>query len=351
MNENPEHSDGPGHAPTVEQYRKAAATVAGWRCPLLLSHARPDGDALGCLLAMQAILRHQGLTPRAAIYEPCPERYAHLPGADALPVLQGVSDPTLEGVDGVIVLDTSAWSQLEPIAEWLRAATAAKIIVDHHATRDDVGQVYLCDESASAAALLVYRWARAAEWELPLDAARAIFIGIATDTGWFRHSNTSSEALRAVADLLESGVNLDAEFQALYLNDTPAMLRARKVAVEALELFRDETISIMSVSAAALTAARATPADLEDAVQISLSVAKVRMSALLVEMPDNLVKCSFRSKGEVDVAQLAANFGGGGHRRAAGVRMTGALEDVRAKILKALGEMSVDETSVGETRS
>lgn len=325
-----------GGAPTADDFRAAAGELLRWRRPLLVSHVRPDGDALGCLLGMRAILRGLGRQAEAVLYEPCPPRYRFLDGAADLHVLGGADDPLLGAVDGVLMMDTCARAQLEPLAGWLDAARIPKIALDHHATRDEIANVYLIDVSAAAASLLVYRWARAAGWALPEEGRRALFVGLTTDTGWFRYSNTSPECLRVAADLVEQGVDLDGLYKLTYLNDSASMLRGRAAALARVELFEDDTVAVMAVSQAMLTAARATPVDLEEVINVPMSAATVEVSVLLVEMGGGVVKCGLRSKGAVDVAALAAGLGGGGHTRAAGVRMNGTLDEVRVMILRAI---------------
>jgi phosphoesterase RecJ-like protein len=123
--------------------------------------------------------------------------------------------------------------------------------------------------------------------------------------------------------------------QQLYLADPTSVLRARAAAMRDLELHEADTVALMPVTRAKLQEAKATPADLNDAVNLPMSAASIEMSVVLVEMEGGVVKCSFRSKGGVDVARLAAEFDGGGHARAAGARISGTIDDARLAILAA----------------
>jgi phosphoesterase RecJ-like protein len=322
--------------PTTDDYRAAAQLVLSWDKPLLLTHERPDGDALGCLLALADTLRRQGRQPVAALYAPAPARYAFLDGLDNLQVIATADDPGLAGVDGVVVMDTCARGQLTPVADWLAAGSVPVVALDHHRTRDLPATRYLIDPESAAAALLLHDWIRSAGWELSTAACTGLFVGIATDTGWFRYSNTSAACLRAAADLVGRGVDIDHLHQALYQSDSIAMIRARAVAQSGLTLHADDALAITSVSRAMLAEVGATPADLEDVVNLPMSAARVRVSAILVETGDGVIKCSFRGKGEVDVAALAAGFGGGGHARAAGARISGTLSEVRKQVVAAV---------------
>jgi phosphoesterase RecJ-like protein len=329
--------------PTDQDYRAAAAEVAGWRRPLLLTHERPDGDGLGSLLAMRAILRARDVSPVALVFEPIPQRYAFMPGASDLHLLSGPDDAALAQADGVLVMDTCSFSQLTPVAGFLRETAAPIVVVDHHLTRDLPAARYLLDSDAAAAALILYRWAVAAGWELALDVKSALFVGIATDTGWFRFSNTSPECLRAAADLIEQGVDLDGLHRSLYLSDPLRVLRARSIALASLELHQSERVAVMMVTRKALADAGAIPTDLEEVVNLPMSAAPVEVSMLLVERADGGTKCSLRSKGAVDVSQVAARFGGGGHARAAGARMDKTLSEARDALLAGIVFLPSDQ--------
>lgn len=324
--------------PTTPDFRSAAELVASWRRPVLLTHERPDGDALGCLLGLHAILGELGVAATPVVYEPIPERYHALPNIDRLCVLSvlcGENNP-LSTADGVVVLDTCAFSQLTPVADFLRGATVPVVAVDHHRTRDLPATRSLIDEASAAAALLVFDWARAAGWPLPPAAAELLFVGIATDTGWFRHSNTSPAALRAAADLVAGGVDLDAWYQRLYLADPARALRARAAALATLELHHNDTVAVMTVTQEALRSAGAVASDLEEVVNVPMSAGCVEVSILLTEQPDGSTKVSLRSKGKVDVAAIAAKFGGGGHTRAAGARMAKSSRVARDALIAAM---------------
>ncbi len=327
---------------TEADYVAAADAVRGWRRPLLLTHERPDGDALGSLLALQAMLRDAGLAPTAALFEPCPERYRFMLEGEDFVVLRGADDPVLTGADGVIIVDTCAFGQLTPVADWLKQTEIAKVAVDHHRTRDALADRYLLDDQASAAALLVYRWAQAAGWGISTTAQRAIFVGLATDTGWFRFNNTTPECLRVTADLLAAGVDLDGVYRALFMQDSLARLRGRSAALSTLELHAGGRIAVLGVTGDLLAEAGATPADLEETVNAPMSAADVEVSVILVEMGEGVTKCSFRSKGAVDVSAVAAGLGGGGHERAAGARVAGALDTVKAQVLDRLAQAGLE---------
>ncbi len=339
-------------------FKDAAARIASWRRPLLITHEKPDGDALGALVAMRALLQSQGIQPVALLFDSIPQRYAFIRGLEELRVLgRDLRLPDLDACDAVIVLDTCTYSQLRPIADWLRAARTPKLAVDHHATRDDLADFYLVDESAAAVCLILYDWARTQEWPIDATTAESLFIGMATDTGWFRHSNTDHRVLAAAADLTTRGVKPHQLFESLFLQESAARVRLQSVAIATMELLASDRAAVMTLTRRAIADAGATLADTEDIVNEPLRIASVIVSVLLVEQDDEVVRASFRSKpppaleplsplggegrvrgshADIDVAAFAQLFGGGGHKRAAGARISGKIQDVRRRILDGL---------------
>lgn len=351
-------------------FRDAAARLAGWRRPLLVSHIKPDGDALGALYAMRSLLETRRVAPLPLVFETLPSRYALFGQYGTIPVLgQDICEEDLAEVDGALILDTCALSQLQPIADWLRATGVPKFAVDHHVTRDELADGFLIDESAAATCLILYDWARAVGWEIPRDARDALFIGIATDTGWFRHSNTDDRVLAAAADLVTRGVVPHELFGRLYQCETPARVRLLGVALRSLELSASERLAVMTLTPSMIVDCGATPADTEDIVNEPLRIASVMVSVLLVDQGDGVIRASFRSKPpsraaaaddiyppagavpesaasrsggwelDIDVARIAGSFGGGGHARAAGARIRGLLSEVRQEIVGRLQDV------------
>ncbi len=345
----------------TRRFIEAASHVASWRRPLLVTHEKPDGDALGSLAAMRALLQSQGLQPTALLFDIIPARYELFRRFPAISILgRDLQLSDLDAFDAVIVLDTCTYTQLRPLADWLRAAPKPKLAVDHHATRDDLADFHLIDESAAATCLILYEWAIAANWPIEANTAQAMFIGMATDTGWFRHSNIDHRVLAAAADLVTRGVRPPELYEALYLRESAARVRLQCAAVATLELLAADRAAVMTLTRRAIADAGATAADTEDIVNEPLRIASVVASVLLVEDDNGEVRASFRSKPpheprasahnlvresvlapiqpDIDVAALAQTFGGGGHKRASGARITGSLDEVRGRIVDCLME-------------
>ena len=334
----------------VTVFQEAANLITAWKRPLLLSHTIPDGDALGSLTAMRLLLRSQGVEATAAVFDAISNRYAIFERFDPMPVWgKDMGESNVTDVDAVILLDTCAYSQLTPIADWLRATKLPKVAVDHHITRDVEAELYVIDESAAANCLILYEWARAVGWPIDRETAKAMFIGIAMDTGWFRHANTDGRVLAASAELVDRGANTHELFEQLYLRETHGRVRLLGAALETLELLADERLAVMVLDAEAFPRVGATYVDTEDIVNEPLRINAVVVSVLLVDRGDGLIRVSFRSKPplnhgmpDVDVAAVAQTFGGGGHRNAAGARVKGKLAEVHTSIARHLERMLTD---------
>ena len=284
---------------TIEpaQFRHAASILKAWHRPLILTHERADGDAIGSVLAMRAILRGLGSAPLTALFDRVPSPYVFLTEGDPLPIFgQGVSENDLSGVDGVVVLDTCAYGQLTPLADWLRATSLPIIAVDHHVTRDVPADTTLIDTNASAAALIVHDWARAMGWPLDPTALQALFVGIATDTGWFAFGNTDARTLEAAALLVRSGVEPHELYRRIYRSERAPKVRLLGAALETLELLDGRRVASMQLTQAVFERCRAQPPDTEGIINEPLRIGSVDVSVLFVESGDGLILRRGRSR-------------------------------------------------------
>ncbi len=337
-----------GFEMTPDDWKQAADLLVSWKRTLILTHDRPDGDALGAVAAMNQIIGALGGDAVPLLYDAVPARYCFLDHVCSYTNLRRLPPEALAArFDGVLVVDTCSWAQLEPIAPWLQASTLPRIIVDHHATRDDLRgaapqALYLIDATAASACGVLYEWAEQMRWPLDGIACEALFSGMATDTGWFRFSNTDGRTLRAAAALIDAGVRPDLMYSRLIESYSPARLRLMSQVLATLELHGGDTIAVMTVTRDMFDRAGATPSDTEDIVNEPMGVSTVAVSILLSDAADGVVRVNLRSKSPevvprtIDVAAVARTLGGGGHQRAAGVRLTGSLEEVHDRVLSAV---------------
>jgi len=327
-----------------------AAFLADKERIAVVTHARPDGDAAGSSLALVRALNRASKTRRASVwYTGGPPAWLDKLAGDApFHVLEGDKTPDIEP-DAVVVVDTGSWKQLDHLAEWVRLHSEITSVIDHHleGNPDVAPRLHIAKDSAAAVqpvcklALIVL--GLSSPRELPVSIAELIYTGLATDTGWFRHSNVSPAVFELAADLLRAGVDHPKLLATIDQGDRPSRLRVMAEALGSLELHDRERISIMSLTREAIHRAGAGASDTGGFSDLGLKIASVRVSATLTEVELSGIgpatKISFRSKagpGMVDVNEVAKTLGGGGHANASGARIGLPIEQAKPQVLAAI---------------
>jgi bifunctional oligoribonuclease and PAP phosphatase NrnA len=324
-----------------DPYRDVLDQLACKRRVLVVTHVRPDGDALGTSAAMVLGLRQKGIDSCVLLFDPLPAKYAFAFEEGKIPwfdIAKGwPADQPMQGFDALLVVDTGTWSQLPGLREHLANWSGPKLVVDHHLTQENWADMKLVVTEAAAASEIAADLLR--RWGVKFDGpiAAALYLGIATDTGWFQFSNTRPQTLRLAADLLEAGVDADRLYRAVYQNERPQRLTITSRALRSLELLAENRLAVMSLSRADFEQTGAEGGDTENLVNIPMQVATVEVCALLTEQPNGQpVRGNLRGKGTVDLAAFAQKYGGGGHARAAGLKLEMDLATARRTIADAL---------------
>lgn len=312
--------------------------IADARRIIVTTHARADGDAIGCVAAMQRLLRAQGKTAAAYLHEPLPPRYAFTSAWESAAVWpDGSAERLLGDADLLVVLDTCAAMQLGGVTDAIRRSSSPSLAVDHHVTRDAVVDEAWVDESAAACALMIARLAERGGWALDEAAATLLFMGLATDTGWFRFSNADREAFDAASRLIAAGARPSELYERLYLSEIEPRARLVGEVLRSVELAAGGRVAIIRLTGAMLARCGATRDMTEDLINEPQRLGSVNVCVMIVEPAgDEPVRVSLRSKRGIDVAALAAQWGGGGHARAAGAKITGTFEAVAADVTKTV---------------
>jgi len=300
---------------------------------LLVTHARPDGDAVGAMAALASSARAAGKSARTLLPGEMPDRWAFL-FPEARPAGAEEFAALADEADLIVVVDTCAAAQLDGLEEGLSARRGKVVVVDHHATRDDVGGVQWVDTSAAAAGVMVGELLEALDWPVTPAVAEALLTAVATDTGWFRFANTDGRCLRAAAKLMDAGVRPDELYARLHESDRPERLRLLTRALGSLALHAGGRIAAMALRRSDFAETGARAEETESFVNEALRMGCVEVAMLLVETGD-CTRVSLRSRGAVDVSQVARAFGGGGHARAAGLRATEDIDALAGKLLAA----------------
>lgn len=295
---------------------------------VIVTHERPDGDAVGSLLALSLSLRLLGKRPFPVIAGGVPARYAWLPGADSvLPSWPAVPAP-------VIAVDCADEERLAPRlpAGWAQPA----LNIDHHATNTRFGEVNLVDPSATATAEVLYDLASDLGLPIDVDIATNLLAGIVTDTIGFRTDNVTGGALRKVAELVDRGGRLPEVYERLLTVRPLGAARYWGAGLSRLQHQSDIVWTHLSLSDR--TAAGYPGDDDADLVNFMATIDEARVAVLFVEQTVGNVKVSWRTHAGIDVSRVAQQFGGGGHEPAAGATVEGRLEDVEKRVLAATAQ-------------
>lgn len=313
--------------------------------PLLMTHIRPDADGLGAQLALSDALTALGKKPRVAIASMLLPRYLFLDPERK--VIEDFKPARFADRDSVVILDTGTWNQLgdpkknpaEDFAEWLKASPLPRAVVDHHRTQDDLGcppGLHCVDVTAEATGRLAYEIIRVLGAPISPGAANHLFMALATDTGWFRHPNTTPATFALAAELTAAGANPTLLYEQLYEAATLARFRLIGVALERLQVRAGGRVAFTEIYLKDYPATRAVPGDTEDLINYPRAVEGVEVALVFIEQPGGGTKVSLRSRSRVDVSELAKKFGGGGHRLASGVRVDRPLPETRDALLAAV---------------
>jgi nanoRNase/pAp phosphatase (c-di-AMP/oligoRNAs hydrolase) len=306
---------------------------------LICTHTKPDGDAIGSMVALTKAIRNQGKRVSPLLLSEVPARYAFLV-TEAIPVLgqqlelDDLGQGSLADVDLIVLLDVNSVNQLPVFETYLRNARIPVLVIDHHATSDSLGTVEVVDAQAAATGLILFELLKFAGWTLDEGTAEALFVAAATDTGWFQFGNSDSRVYRDCAELIDAGAVPQRIYENLHHNFSYARFKLTQVMLSTLELHFDGQFALQHIRQKDFSDTGAHHDDTENLINECLRIASVQASSLLVELKDGRIRCSLRSRGGVDVSQIARQFGGGGHKMASGTFLSGPLEDAKAQIIK-----------------
>ena len=311
--------------------------IGGHRRFVLTTHIRTDADALGSELGMAGVLESLGKEVLCVNASEVPRSLRFLDPAGKVRRLgTDVSREEIEAYEVLIVLDTSAFAQLAEMGEVVRTTRLKKAVMDHHVGNDDFGAELFKNTHYEASGRLVAEAARHLGVRITPEIARPLFAALATDTGWFRFASTTGQTFRLAAELIDAGASPAALYKDLYENDALGRLRLIGRAMAKVQSEAEGRLIYTSISRDDFLAAAAEPSDSEDIINMMLAVGGTEMAVIFVEQIGGGFKISFRSRSDVDCSRVAATFGGGGHKKAAGAFIAGSLEDVQAKALDAV---------------
>jgi phosphoesterase RecJ-like protein len=294
----------------------------------MLGHVHPDADVLGTLLGLGLALESRGWTVVYGGPHPAPAILDFLPGVERYGVLE-----RLEGAfDVAVFTDCPNPDRTQDLLARAREAAGCVVNIDHHPDNRQYGHVNWIDPAASATGELVYALLVALDLTVSPSVATNLFTAIHTDTGSFRYSNVTAETFRIAAALVAAGADPARVSSALYERRGRESLPWLGQVLSRLEVSADGRVAWIALPGGMVPESFV---EAEDLVTYPRSIESVRVACLLRER-EGQVKVSLRGKGDVDVNQIAARFGGGGHRNAAGCTVAGTLEGVTQAVLASV---------------
>lgn len=321
-----------------ENYITAKELIDKAKRILVSGHLSPDGDSLGCMIALARMLCAAGKSAFATADVNALGKLTFLEGTkDIIPVrkLRGKS------FDLFIAVDCGGFDRMppevRPVAEKLPT-----ICIDHHVTNDGTfGNVQIVDPAASSAGEIVWRIAKWMEWPIDRPIAEALWVAMVTDSGRFAYDSTKPSTLRAASDLLKHDVRTSYINDLIYGTFNRKSIELKRIAWRSLHIWKNRRVAEVTLTRDDFRSVRGTKADAEDIIEIPRSVAKNEIALFFYQIPDRTkeTRCSIRTRGEWDATALAAKFGGGGHLRAAGCTIKAPLGVAKRKMRSAVRDM------------
>jgi phosphoesterase RecJ-like protein len=298
----------------------------------ILSHVRPDGDALGSQLALGLSLQAMGKDVKLWNEDGMLEKYSFLPNA----ALLTRPPESSEDVDVAIALDTATRQRLGTAADAIRSAQSW-INLDHHPSNPGYGDLVYIDPISPATGQIVFELIHSEK--MPIDRAIAdnLFAAISTDTGSFQYSNTTARTFEIAAELIRLGVDVGRMSQQLYETYPRRRIELLRELLGTMKFGAGGKLASFSLSLATAAALGAQPEDNEGLIDHIRAIEGVVVAVFFEELAEGKVRVSMRSKSEAaDVCAICQQFGGGGHKLAAGARVRGSLAEVESRVLEAI---------------
>ncbi len=294
----------------------------------ITSHVRPDGDSLGSSLGLYWLLRALDKEVEVTMRDMAPHAYQQLPGADAIRVTPAVDRP----YDAVFVIECSDIDR----PGLIDLEKQFVVNIDHHSTTALFGAINWIDSTASAVGEMIYNLCKATGVRVTKEIAECVYTALLTDTGSFHYSNTTERTFKIASELVRTGVKPAKTAEAIFGSYQWPKIELLSLVLATAK--RDETgqIAWMEQTLEMQEQTRASEEDADGFVNYPLSVGEVEATALFKECSPGVYRTSLRSKGDVNVAKVAEQFGGGGHRNAAGCTLKGNLESVERQLVPLL---------------
>lgn len=299
---------------------------------VIVGHIAPDGDSIGSVLAMGLALQRLGKEVCMLTADPIPETYNFLSGVNDFKKVTEIS----ANFDLALILDCTDLHRCGDKISLFLAKVPMIVNIDHHISNQFFGQFNYVDAKASATGEIIYKVVKELGVPLTVDIATCIYTAIVMDTGSFKYDNTSVKSHRITAKLIETGIDVSTINTRLFEEKPFVSMKLLGEALQVLKISSCRRVAWMSITREIMERTGASEQDTDGIINYPKMIAGIEVGLLFREIENNKIKIGFRSKGLIDVNQLAGQFNGGGHPRAAGAMLAGNLNEIEAKVINAV---------------
>lgn len=318
-------------------------TIASNNFFIILTHTTPDGDAFGSAIALKFLLEQ--FNKKAEIYaEPPPVQYQFLPGIELINNIESFNPHVLNPDSVLVLVDCNSISRVSYRKELkeLTSSFSLKLIIDHHIeserNRESISIKWI-EPQAAATGIMIYYLIKAMSGKITPQIATNLYTAIIVDTGNFQFDNTSEEVLSIASELVKFGAKPSYIYQQSFESWSENRFKLFVKMLNKVEI--TPPVATALISKEDFKETETTESDTERFVEFLRILKDVKLSALFREIEKDLVKVSLRSKGDIDVSVIAVEFGGGGHKNAAGYRVKASLQEARDKLIEKLKNFGV----------
>jgi phosphoesterase RecJ-like protein len=296
----------------------------------ITTHVRPDGDGIGSSLGLFWLISSLGKKAEVIVRDEIPNSYKKLPGADGIRRVDEID----ADYDAVFVIECSDIAR--PGIKGMDSQFVVNI--DHHATCDHFGTINWIDPTASAVGEMIYNLCKAIGGRVSKEIAECVYMAIVTDTGSFHFPNTNERTLKVASELVKAGARPSDISEAVYNSYSWSRLALMQRVLSTMKCSEDGKVAWMRQSIQMVEESAAVEGDNNGFVNIPLTASDVTASFYMREVQDGRYRVSLRSKGDINVAAIAAQFGGGGHKNAAGCRLEGNWDELEKRLTAVISE-------------
>ena len=322
----------------IENYKAVRSLIVGAKRVLISGHLSPDGDSLGSMIAMARLLNNAGIQAAATADLNALGKPGFLRGVESLIPVRKLKR---QKFDLFVAVDCGAFDRLPPEVRSV-AEKLPVVCFDHHVTSTgEFAKASIIDPEASSAGEIVWRFAKWMGWKLDPVSAEALWVALVTDTGRFAYDSTKPGTMRAAGDLLKHGVRTALVNDIIYGTFPRKAIELKRIAWRSLHVWKNRKVAEVTLTRDDFRSVRGTKAEAEDIIEIPRSVVRNEIALFFYQIPDRTkeTRCSIRTRGEWDATVLAAKFGGGGHRQAAGCTIKATMGVAKRQMRAAVKEL------------